>query len=238
MNDSQNKTDDSDQLEPVDAVIEYIKGLLNSGELQPGNKLPSERKLAEQVKVGRTHIRNALQKLELYGIIKTFPQSGSVVAGLKIQALDGLISDVLKIESYDFRSLVEMRIILEVQAIRMCALNHNKEDLRVIEEALKDFTTHFNDSLKVEKDFIFHRAITQGSHNPVLASMLLTITPDILKYYDKHCVCGDSSVEVIREHVDMIECIIARDADRAEQVMRQHLRHLDEFSKSLTKEFY
>src|ERR1035437_6316386 len=83
-------------------VISKIKELINSGVLKPGDKLPAERKLASEFGVGRTQVREALHKLEFYGIIKTLPQSGSVVNGLDINTLDGLISDVLNLQSYDF----------------------------------------------------------------------------------------------------------------------------------------
>lgn len=220
-----------DHRNPIDAVIKYIKEMLRRGEIKPGNKLPAERKLAEQIGVGRTHVRNALQKLEFYGIIKTYPQSGSIISGLTIQALEGLITDVLKIDAYDFRSLVETRIMLEVQAARLSAVNRVETDISDMKEALDDFVAHFGDTLRVEKDFFFHRAIAQGSHNPVLSSMLLIITPDILHYYHQHRVCDDTNEDVIREHFELVDAIVEGDPDRAERVMRTHLKALDRFSR-------
>ena len=87
---------------PVDKIIRQIRALITSGQLKPGAKLPSERKLAEKLGVGRSSVREALQKLEFYGILKTVPQSGTLVAGMGITALEGLITDVLKIENSDF----------------------------------------------------------------------------------------------------------------------------------------
>ena len=100
-----------------DIVIEKIKELINSGVLKPGDKLPAERKMALDFGFGRTQIREALHKLEFYGIIKTLPQSGSVINGLDLNTLDGLISDVITLQPYDFYSLVETRVLLEVKAI-------------------------------------------------------------------------------------------------------------------------
>src|ERR1700712_782847 len=98
---------------PVDIIIKQIKDLLISGQLKPGDKLPPERKLSEKFGVGRTPVRDAIRKLEFYGILKTRPQSGTFVAGIGITALEGLISDVLKIDSSSFLSLVETRELLE-----------------------------------------------------------------------------------------------------------------------------
>jgi GntR family transcriptional repressor for pyruvate dehydrogenase complex len=58
----------------VDQVISKIKNLIGSGVLKPGDRLPAERKMAADFGFGRTHIREALHKLEFYGIIKTLPQ--------------------------------------------------------------------------------------------------------------------------------------------------------------------
>jgi len=62
---------------PVDQIIRQIKELITSGQLNPGDRLPPERKLCEKLGVGRTHLRDALKKLEFYGILKTHPQSGT-----------------------------------------------------------------------------------------------------------------------------------------------------------------
>ena len=55
----------------VSDVIDYVRGLLDSGRIQPGDRLPAERKLAEQLGVGRAQVRTAFQKLEFYGIVQT-----------------------------------------------------------------------------------------------------------------------------------------------------------------------
>ena len=105
----------------VDSVLKYIKEELYSGRLHPGERLPAERKLAEQLGVGRAHVRAAFQKLEFYGIVQTFPQSGTVVAQEKMQVLERMITDALQNERYDFASLVHVRVLLEIEAARLCA---------------------------------------------------------------------------------------------------------------------
>ncbi|MEL6627817.1 MAG: GntR family transcriptional regulator, partial [Bacteroidota bacterium] len=73
---------------PIDKIMNQIKGLITSGQLKPGDKLPPERQLAEKLGVGRSHVRDAIRKLEFYGILKTLPQSGTKVAGIGITALE------------------------------------------------------------------------------------------------------------------------------------------------------
>ena len=79
---------------PVDKIIRQIRELITSGQLNPGDKLPPERKLAERLGVGRSNVRDAIKKLEFYGILKTVPQSGTIVAGMGITALETIKAPV------------------------------------------------------------------------------------------------------------------------------------------------
>lgn len=142
--------------DPTAKVISRIKDLIASGDLIPGDKIPSERTLASDFGIGRTLVREALHKLEFYGIVKTLPQKGSILNGLDLDILDGLLSDVLNIQSYDFFSLVETRIFLEEKAIMLCAERCTDEDIEKIEKAFENFVKHVNTEEHVTYDFAFH----------------------------------------------------------------------------------
>lgn len=218
--------------QPVEKVLRHIKEELYSGRLKPGERLPAERRLAEELGVSRAHVRMAFQKLEFYGIVRTWPQSGTVVAQEKMQVLESLITDALKIDRYDFASLVYVRVLLEAEAIRLCARNRTEEDLRMLEESLFDLEELFYTEQRVPKDYAFHQAIARGAHNPVIASLLLIITPDVIKYYQRYKVCAVPTEEVFREHREMLRCIRDQDEEGAEKVLRQHLSALLAFSQT------
>lgn len=220
----------SPNISQVEVVLKHIKEQLYSGRLQPGERLPAERRLAEQLSVGRAYVRAAFQKLEFYGIVQTFPQSGTVVAQEKMQVLERLITDALQIEQYDFASLVHVRILLEIEAVILCAKNRTQEDLLAIEEALKVSEEQFYTDERVSKDFAYHQAIARGAHNPVIASMLLIITPDVLRYYHRYRVCAVPSEDVFFEHRELFRCIQEQDTESAKQMLRRHLKSLEEFS--------
>lgn len=215
----------------TDFVISQIKEMINSGALKPGDKLPAERKLAADLGVGRTHIREALHKLEFYGIIKTLPQSGSVINGLDITTLDGLISDVLNLQDYDFLSLVETRVVLEINAIRLCAERHTENDMENLEKTLENYVKYYDTDERVSFDFAFHRAIAEASHNPVLKAMLMIVIPDIMSIYQRDRICSPN-VAVSDEHVLMLDAIRKRDSERAGEIMSNHLQGVLDFAKS------
>jgi len=215
----------------TDVVISKIKEMIASGILKPGDKLPAERKMSADFNVGRTQIREALHKLEFYGIIKTLPQSGSVINGLDINTLDGLISDVLDLQQYDFFSLVETRYVLEVNAVRLCAERRTEADLAKLEKALENFLKYFDTPDRMSHDFAFHRAIAEGCHNPVFKAMLMIVIPDILSIYQRDRICAPNPA-VIDEHAQMLEAIRNKDGELAAQIMSKHLQGVVEFAKT------
>ncbi|NDP19668.1 MAG: FadR family transcriptional regulator [Paludibacter sp.] len=220
---------------PSDKVISKVKELINSGVLKPGDRLPAERKLALDLGFGRTQVREALHKLEFYGIIKTLPQSGSVINGLDINTLDGLISDVLNLQNYDFFSLVETRLVLEVNAIRLCAERRTEEDLEKLEKVHESYVKHYDTPDRIRLDFAFHRAIAEASHNPVFKAMLLIVIPDIMTIYQRDRICAPNEV-VVDEHKLMLDAIKNRDGEMAAQIMAQHLKGVVDFAKQKMKE--
>jgi len=219
------------EIAPMDKVISKIKDLINSGVLKPGDRLPAERKMAQDFGSGRTHVREALQKLEFYGIVKTLPQSGSFINGLDINTLDGLISDVLNLQSYDFYSLVETRLVLEMNSVRLCAERWNEKDMEAIEKAHYNYLKNFEAPDKVSYDFAFHRAIAEASHNPVFKAMLLVVIPDIMTIYHKERICATNTV-ACDEHQLILNALKERNGDFASTLMTQHLQGVVDFAKS------
>lgn len=220
---------------PVDKIIDQIRNLIISGQLNPGDKLPSERQLASRIGLGRTHVRDAIKRLEFYGILKTHPQSGTVVAGIGISALEGLISNILKIEKSDFASLVETRVILEIEAARLAAEHRTEENLIEIENALKKHHEVTKvDYSGVSEDFMFHLKIVEASQNQVIKSMLMIITPEIMENYRSRSVCNfDSANTAYLQHLAIFEALKNQDTDKAAEAMRDHLSTILAFSKNL-----
>lgn len=227
------KTADTEN--PVDSIIKQIKIQLNNGVLHPGDKLPSERKLAENMNVGRAHIRTAIKRLEFYGILKTLPQIGTYVAGLNVSDLETLIQDALQVESYDLYSLAETRLILETNIVKLSCQRRTEEDLIKIENHVNAYEEKIATGVPaIEEDLSFHRQIAETSKNTVLKSMMLIITPDLMTNYRKFWNVCDSpkrSVAAI-EHRLLLEYIRNKDEEAATNMIAQHLRGIIEYARS------
>lgn len=222
---------------PVEKIIRQIRSLISSGQLKAGDRLPPERKLAEKFGVGRTSVKDALRKLEFYGILKTLPQSGTIVSGMGLAALEGLISDVLKMEDSDFASLVETRVILETEAARLAAERRTDEDIENIKEALEAYEILAQKGIEgVEEDLMFHLKIAEASKNSVLKSLMLIITPDIISTFTKLDICKDGrSYMALEEHKIILKYIINQEPEEAARAMRDHLKDVFEYSQELKR---
>jgi len=219
---------------PVDKIIRQIRQLITSGELKPGDKLPPERKLADHLGVSRGPVRDAIQKLEFYGILKTLPQSGTYVAGIGLTALEGLITDVLKLEPTDFASLVETRVILEKNIAQLAATRRTPDDIIALQSALGNYERKITQGVPaVEEDLLFHLKIAEAGKNNALKSLMLIITPDIVKNFIDLKVCDSSGFEkTVQEHQEILNYIIDQDTEKAGEAMRHHLSDVIEFSKT------
>ena len=212
-------------------IISEIKTLINTKNLEPGEKLPSERLLAERIGVTRGSIRNAIQKLESYGLLKSMPQSGTFISNLGRAALNGMIDQILNLPEPDFKSLVETRIFLEIKSVRFAAIRHTAEDLERIEQALEDYRTKtLSGKESVEEDLLFHLAIAQASHNPSLNQLMLSITPQIITDFEKYHVCkSDLALSAIKEHEAIVEAIRTKEPDQAELMIKEHFSVLYQY---------
>lgn len=223
--------------DPVEIIISQIREQISSGKIKPGEKLPPERKLAEHLGVSRNQVREAINKLQFYGIVKVQPQSGTTVTGIGIVALEGLITDILKIEKSDFKSLVDTRILLEKEAARLAALNRTKDDLVQLSNALNQYEKKLsstNDA--VEEDLLFHIKIAEASKNTVLKSLMIIITPDIVKNFIQFKVCSDTNnKKTIEEHQKILNMISQQNAEGAGKAMEDHLSDIKNFSKTFDK---
>lgn len=224
--------------QPQDIIIKHIRQQLLNGEMQPGMRLPAERKIAEQFGISRGHVRTALQTLESYGIVETKPQSGTFIVGLDVNALDGLFADVLQLDADDFASLAEMRAILEVNSARFCAERRTEQELENIHTALLAYEKAFkaeDPEQMYATDFELHRCIAAGSGNSTLRSMLMLITPDIMTTYQKHQICEPFDPKILEEHQLLYRFIKEQRPDVCATLMKTHLDGMLRFAEELRK---
>ena len=215
---------------PADLIMRQLRNLLASGALKAGDRLPAERELASQFGVGRGHVREALRRLEFYGVLQTFPQSGTIVASLGAGALERLISNLLDLDRDDIKALTETRGILEMHSAQLAAQRASKAAIADIKEALDAFRVEVDAGRPaVEEDLLFHLAIAKSTQNPVMTSLIGLMTPDIIRLHKVSRVCeAGRSQQALQEHNKIFRAIAAHDAKAATRAMSEHVRLIKE----------
>ena len=212
-------------------IISKIRDLINYKNLEPGDKLPSERMLSDKFGVSRSNVREAIQTLEFYGLLKSKPQSGTFVADIGQVAMNGMMEDILRLQEPDFKSLVETRILLELKTCRLAALRRTDENLEEIKEALNAYESKVVDGKRaVEEDLLFHLAIARASGNSTINTLMLVITPGIINNFEKYHVCDKNRAFLgIQEHRAIYEAIKEQNPQLAKEKMKEHFKDLYQF---------
>lgn len=224
-------TTKNDSTEVINTIIGQIRDLINFKNLEPGDKLPAERMMSEKFGVTRSNVREAIQKLEFYGILISKPQSGTFVADIGVTAMNGMINDIVKLNDPNFKSLVETRILLELKTSRLAALRRTDANLEKMKQALDAYVSKVEKGEDaVQEDLLFHLAIAEACGNDMLNKLMLLITPQIITNFEKFHVCDDDlSFQGIKEHQNIFDAIEAQDAKKAKQMMKVHFKMLYQF---------
>ena len=218
-------------------VIEQIKKLIIDGKLQPGDKLMSERELAETLGVSRASVREAFSALEMMGIITIRPGEGSFVRQASYEGILETLSFLLERDIDDVMQLLEVRKILEVEIATLAAVRATEEDIEDIRHALNKMVDEVNaGDIGDVADAEFHFAVVKAAHNPVLVTLINTISdlmaktvrfsrrriffvenmPNLL--YDSHCLIFQAIVDkkpqqagaLMHEHLTMVENVMLK----------------------------
>ena len=152
-------------------VADQIASQILSSNLQPGDKLPTERDLCEYISVSRTTIREALKTLEERKLIEVRHGAGTFVLKPSIETLSEPLYLLLKADSDNYLEVMEVRSILEVEIVGILAKRATEENFEIIEEHLKRMRELIDDPSEFTKeDLMFHMAIYHAMNNKLIST--------------------------------------------------------------------
>jgi len=157
----------------ADTVTDELERLILSGKLKEGEKLPSERELAESFGVSRTVVREGIRILQTRGLLQVRPGIGSIVRSPTSDQVIGGISRLIRAKAdgveVSLVSLHEVRTLLEIDITKMAVERATAEDIEGMRRVLSELETLINLPLKfLEKAVEFHRTLAVATHNPLL----------------------------------------------------------------------
>lgn len=224
------------KLEPVrifEQVGQQIRELIVSGELQPGDKLPSEQELEKQLSVSRSSIREALRVLEVEGFVEVRRGSRTYITSITgKKKTSGEVASWLEQREELLDEVMATREYIEGLTAALSAQNATDEELSQIKGLLGEMEKMMSEkhlgreidlNRMVDLDSKFHLAIGQSSRNMVSFEVISRILP-VFQESNKAViyVSGDPKA-ILREHLAILAAIEAKDAKAAEDEMRKHI---------------
>ncbi|WP_323664659.1 GntR family transcriptional regulator [Pectobacterium carotovorum] len=192
-------------LSPFEILINAIE----KGELLPGERL-QETRLAQQFGLSRTPIREALHRLEALGLVEPGPQRGLMIAQISYERL---------------RQLFAVREGLERLAMELAVASASAEELELLQDMVEMEKT-LTDSRKLhDHNRLFHRQIYRATHNPYLNEMLENLRIHLSLLRGTTYESTERTEEARREHQAIVEALVRRDKDAAQEAACQHIRN-------------
>lgn len=209
-------------------IVEQLKEMISNGELKHGEKLPSERELAESLGVSRASVREALTALEAIGILDIRPGEGTFVRETSVSATFPPLAMVLEMERNSVGQLMEVRRVLETEIAALAVQRATEEDLKNIENNLDRMKTAQTIAESVEADLRFHFSIAAATHNSILLRIMNTVADLMHNTFrvQREELYADKGTEIICEHEAIFQAIRDRDLETAPSKMLQHIENI------------
>ncbi len=209
-------------------VFEHIQEMVMSGELSPGDRLPSERDMSEMFKVSRNSVREALKALEILGILECRQGGGNYI---KCDISAGIIeplSILFKLHKGRFTDLLEARRALEAEAASLAASRISSEETAVLEDLMKRIRSTGSEKESVALDKELHLKIAAYSGNIMLLAFLTAISSMLetaIKDGRKAIMSTFKDREQLFDaHEEICRAIINHDKDAASAAVNKHFK--------------
>lgn len=215
-------------------VCDQIRRDLAAGILSPGDRLPAERIMAEQFGVGRAAVREALRMLEMSGVIQTRKgvNGGPYIRSGSPEMLTNVVRDLLHLRQISIDSVLETRILLTNDAIRLACERGTPSDFDAIERDIDRCEQlaregRFNRSAYIVE---FYNLLAKATHNEVLLMLVNSLSELQRQLLDRISPQPRSSVIPMRRRV--LAHLRARNTDAAIAEMTAHLKSLARYMKA------
>lgn len=214
-------------------IVLQICELIRQGQVLPGDRLPSERELAERLQVSRASLREALSALEISGLIETRHGGGTFVRDFYEFGVTSPLALVLATESEIVGDLWEVRMIFEPAIAARAAVRATSDEIETLAEILADHATLLDradgsDQL-VQLDRAFHTTIARASRNQV-SVRVLQLTSELLADSRRNFVSTpERQRSTYVRHSEILSAIRDRKPQAARDAMLDHLEEIERF---------
>ena len=197
--------------------------------LRPGDKLPSERELAEMLGVSRSSIRDAIRSLELVGLVEPRQGAGTVVKEISTSALASPLGAVLRHKREAVSELPDFRKMLEPPLAARAATHASAEEIAEMDEILnRQEEKVCRGDVAIEEDSEFHYSVAMASENSVILKVLDVVMDLLRETRERSLQLEGRPQKSLAGHRRIVAAIKGRDPEAAEKAMRRHIQDVEE----------
>lgn len=213
-------------------IAEQIEKRILDGELKSGDRLPTERDLAEQFHASRTAVREAMKILAQKGLIEMRPGRGTIVIDGVHEAMQNSIGLAMKLKLGEVGgsdNLVEVREILETEIAALAAARATEKEIAAMREAIMMMDASLNDAdTFIAADNHFHEALAQATQNTLILILVKSIVNPLSEQRKQIFTVEGGPQRGQMHHKRILESVVKRDPEAARAAMRSHLRQVRE----------
>jgi GntR family transcriptional repressor for pyruvate dehydrogenase complex len=226
-------------------IVEQIKGIILSGGLQPGDRLPKEQDLSEMLGVSRPTLREALTVLEAIGLIEVRPREGSIVRSVVPQSIQDPIQDMIEVDPSKVLELFEVRKKIDSEGAGMAAERATDEDLKTIRnyaDQLEQCLKGKKSMLELEPSRLYQKtffAIADATHNSIYAHFMKsiwTLLEGAIPYSRQKLLnVPNISRKLTQQYRQIVNLVTERKANLARRAVIRHLDFVGEQLREVTE---
>jgi len=212
-----------------DMVAEAIVGLITEKDLQPGDKIPTEKELSEHLGIGKTSLREGIRKLDAIGLLSSQQGGGVFVREVTIDSIFRVdlkisLTRFLKLNKQQIMDLVYTRFIVEIPSCRLAAKRITDEQIASLEVLCNAMAESINEPEKfIHYDVQFHEQILFASGNVILSGVFKLIEDIFSKQQAIVAALPGELNKGLEFHRKILSALEERNADLAVKTLKQHL---------------
>ena len=215
-----------DRTNTFNDVLKQIIEQIQTGELKPGDALPAERILAEELGISRPALREVLKALSLLGITVSVHGGANYIATDLSSCLTGPLSIIFQMYNSKIQDAVSLRGALEAKAAYLAAQNCSQLDAAELQLIIAKLDSTDNETLRSDLDRDLHFKIAQIADNPLIFSV------GIRSHFMQK---DEDSPEIDSQHTRLVAAITANNPSLAEQIMSEHMQTIERLLKEITE---
>jgi GntR family transcriptional repressor for pyruvate dehydrogenase complex len=203
--------------------------------LQPGDKLPSERELAETLRVSRSSIRDAIRSLELMGMVEPRQGAGTIVREISSESLVNPLANAIKRKEELIGELLDFRKMLEPQLAARAATRVSPNQISEMEQILERQEQKLRDGESaIVEDSEFHYAIALASGNSVVLRVLDTLMDLLRDSRERSLQVEGRPQKSLAGHRRILAALKRHDGEAAKAAMRRHIENVEKIVLGIT----